>query len=36
VLLAIVLLDIPLQIDSNFAYRDDAAALGAWEDSTSR
>jgi putative inorganic carbon (hco3(-)) transporter len=29
ILLAIVLLDIPLQIDSNFGYRDDAAELGA-------
>jgi O-antigen ligase len=29
ILLAIALLDIPLQIDSNFGYRDDAAALGA-------
>ena len=27
--LAIVLLDIPLQVDQNFGYRDDAAALGA-------
>jgi putative inorganic carbon (hco3(-)) transporter len=29
ILLAIVLLDIPLQIDQNFAWRDDAAQLGA-------
>ena len=29
ILLAIVLLDIPLQIDSNFGYRDEAAELGA-------
>ncbi len=29
ILLATLLLDIPLQIDSNFGYRDEAAALGA-------
>src|SRR5687768_17150804 len=28
ILLAIALIDIPLQIDQNFAYRDDAAELG--------